>query len=62
MGIQSEINSVKCGVDIFNVSECLFTILYADDTCVLMNGKTLEDLVTRMQKELNLVDTWLHAN
>ena len=65
-GIQSEINSVKCGVakgsilgpllfiiymnNLFNVSEFLFTILYADDTCVLMNGKHLEDLVTRMQK------------
>ena len=65
--IQSEINSVKCGVpqgsildpllliiymnDLFNVSEFLFTILYADDTCVLMNGKHLEDLVNRMQKE-----------
>ena len=37
-------------------------ILYADDTCVLMNGKHLEDLVTRMQKELNLLYTWLQAN
>ena len=65
-GIQSDINSVKCGVpqgsilgplllviymnDLFSVSEFLFTILYADDTCVLMNGKHLEDLITRMQK------------
>ena len=48
--------------DIFSVSEFLFTILYADDTCVLMNGKQLEDLVTRMQKELNLLHTWLQAN
>ena len=64
-GIQSEINSAKCRVpqgsilgphlfiiymnDLFNVSKFSFTILYADDTCVLMNGKHLEDLVTRMQ-------------
>ena len=47
---------------IFNVSEFLFTILYADDTCVLMNGKHLENLVTRIQKELNLLYTWLQAN
>ena len=36
--------------DLLSVSEFLFTILYADDTCVLMNGKHLEDLITRMQK------------
>ena len=48
--------------DLFSVSEFIFTILYADDTCVLMNGKHLEDLVTRMQKELNLLYTWLQAN
>ena len=39
-----------------------FFILYADDTCVLMNGKHLEDLITRMQKELNLLSIWLQAN
>ena len=41
--------------DLFNVSELLFTILYADDTCVLMNGKHLDDLVTRMQKYLGVI-------
>ena len=50
-GTHSEIKSVKCGVpqgsisgpllfiiymnDLYNVSELLFAILYADDTCVL---------------------------
>ena len=48
--------------DLFSVSEFLFTILYADDTCVLMNGKHLEDLISRMQKELNLLYIWLQAN
>ena len=41
--------------DLFNVSEFLVTILYSDDTCVLINGKHLDYLVTRMQKELNLL-------
>ena len=27
-----------------------------------MNGKYLDDLVTRMQKELNVLFTWLQAN
>ena len=48
--------------DLFSVSEFLFTILYADDTCVLMNSKHLDDLITRMQKELNLLYIWLQAN
>ena len=77
-GIQSDINSVKCGVpqgsilgpllfiiymnDLFSISEFLVTRLYAYDTCVLMNGKHLEDLITRMQKELNLLYIWLQAN
>ena len=48
--------------DLFSVSQFLCTILYADDTCVLMNGKHLEDLITRMQKELILLYIWLQAN
>ena len=56
-GIKSDIYNVTCGVpqgsildpllfilnmnDICNVSELLFTILYADDTCVFLSGKDL---------------------
>ena len=36
--------------DLFNVSAFLFTILYANDTCIPINGTHLEDLVNRMQK------------
>ena len=77
-GIQSEIKSVKCGVpqgsilgpllfiiymnDLYNVSEFLFTILYADDTCVLLHGKHLDDLIIRINKELDLLFIWLQAN
>ena len=58
---QSETLPIKCGVpqgsilgpllficvmnDIGNVSDFLYTILYADDTSVLLNGKCYTDLV-----------------
>ena len=54
-GTNSDTPFLKCGVpqgsilgplliiiftnDIFNVSELLSTVLYADDTCVLLGGK-----------------------
>ena len=34
--------------NLFNESEALFTILYADYRCLLMNGKHLDNLITRM--------------
>ena len=60
-GTPSEVKSVNCGVpqgsilvpllfniyinDLYNVSEFLITILYADDACVLLNVKHLDDLI-----------------
>ena len=48
--------------DIFNVSNFLFTILYADDTCVALDGKSLENLITLMNKELHLLYICLQSN
>ena len=48
--------------DLYNVSKFLFSILYADDTCVLLNGKHLDELIVLINKELNLLFTWLQAN
>ena len=58
---QSETLPIKCGVpqgsilgplllicvmnDIGNISDFLYTILYADDTCVLLNRKRYTDLI-----------------
>ena len=48
--------------DLFNVSNFLFTILYADDTCVVLGGKSLETLITLMNQELHLLYIWLQSN
>ena len=76
-GIQSKIISVKCGVshgsilgpllfiiymnDICNVSDLLYTILYADDTSILLNDNfVLMDIINNeLQKMYNI---WLRAN
>ena len=48
--------------DILNVSNFLFTILYADDTCLVLDGKYLENLITLMNQELHLLYIWLQSN
>ena len=61
-GRQSEIQSITCVVpqgsilgplifiiymnDICNVSELLFTVLYADDTSVVIHGKDMLSIIT----------------
>ena len=77
-GSNSDTSFLECGVphgsilgpflsiiftnDIFNVSELLFTVLYADDTCVLLGGKDLDNLITCLNNELKNITTWLKAN
>ena len=48
--------------DIFNLSNFLFTILYAGDTCLVLGGKALENLITLMNQELHLLYIWLQSN
>ena len=72
---KSETLSITCGVpqgsilgpllfiiymnDLCNVSKLLFTVLYADDTCVVLNGKSLNLIVETVNAELQLLSTWL---
>ena len=76
-GVQSNHLPITCGVpqgsilgpllfiiymnDICNVSH-LCTILYADDTSVLVNDKNLDKLLEILNDELNKLSTWLKAN
>ena len=76
--MQSEIHHIKCGMpqgsimgpllfiiymnDICNASKFLYTILYADDTCVLLNRKYLNNFIQSMNTELDLLSTWLKSN
>ena len=48
--------------DICNVSKLMFTILYADDTCVLLRGTDLSKLIKLINSELNLLSTWFKSN
>ena len=43
-------------------SQLLFSILFADDTTVLLEGKEYEGLIMALNNELHKVSTWLNAN
>ena len=48
--------------DIGNVSDFLYTILYADDESVLLNGKCYTNLVALLNSELEKLSLWLQSN
>ena len=77
-GVKSDTLPIKCGLpqgsilgpllficsmnDIGNISDFLYTILYADDTSVLLNGKDYAHLIGLLNTELEKVSIWLKAN
>ena len=48
--------------DICRVSKLVFTLLYADDTCVLLSGKDLNNLIAVLNVELISLSVWLKSN
>ena len=48
--------------DIMNVSNILYTILYADDTCAVLSGNDLSDLMKLLHTELCKLSIWLSSN
>ena len=38
------------------------TVLYADDTCVVINGKDMLSIISILNHELHMLSTWLKAN
>ena len=48
--------------DIYNVSPVLFTLLFADDTNVFVQGKNIVNLVGTMNEELCKLSDWMDVN
>ena len=77
-GVRSATLPIKCGVpqgsilgpllficsmnDIGNISDFLYTILYADDTSVLLNGNNYSNLIKLLNSELENLSIWLKSN
>ena len=48
--------------DFSRASDLLFSILFADDTTVLIEGYSYNNIITLLNNELINIDTWLQAN
>ena len=48
--------------DFSRSSDLLFSILFADDTTVLIEGVSYEDIIINLNIELQKIDSWLSAN
>jgi hypothetical protein len=45
-----------------NVSKIIFAILFADDTSLFLQGKTIDQLIKTMNAELKNISEWLQVN
>ena len=44
-----------------NVSDVLFAIMYADETCLLINGNNLHTLIKQLNSELQCLSGWFKS-
>ena len=44
----------------FNISNVLFNVLYADDTCIYLRGSDITTLLDSLNVELNLLYEWFN--
>ena len=47
--------------DICNVTDLLFAIMYADDTCLLINANDLHTLIKQLNSELQCLSDWFKS-
>ena len=48
--------------DVSRASHLLFSILFADDTSVFIEGQNYDQLIVILNQELKKLDIWLQAN
>ena len=53
---------IFCVNDFFRALDILFSILFADDTTVLIEGLDYQKLIETLNEKLCKVDKWLQAN
>ena len=53
---------ILCVNDFFRALDILFSILFADDTTVLIEGHEYQKLIETLNEKLCKVDKWLQAN
>ena len=77
-GITSDMEVIKCGVpqgsilgpllfllyinDLAMVSNASFPILFADDTNIFITGKCIDGMCTKINDELDKIQSWLNCN
>ena len=48
--------------DLVNISPSLMPVLFADDTNIFLSGRSLNEMITTMNEELQKIVVWLQAN